>query len=222
MNEATTDQPKASTDSNAEITTGQVVISMLVGLHIVFLLACVFSGNADSQLVRRLASTAAPHCAIGLRTNYAPDFHLSQSMDFEDDHHFEVVVGNEVVAKFPSAQTNETGSREGFRYQRFRKMARQAAKALVSEDDATLSELVRGIGEYVNSRDGTERMVIRLVAFRPYDWREEPPQALADSLDPVFYEELYAADVWLARSGDISVHKRVPPAEAAPPVGSSK
>ena len=99
-------------------------------------------------------------------------------------------------------------------------MARQAAQAYLNEDDVTLSEMSRGIGEFVATRENDKRMIVGLVAYRPYDWRDEAPQPLSDSLDPAFYEELYSADVWRARSGDISVHKRVPAAEAAPPIGS--
>ncbi len=193
---------------------------MAIGLHLIFLFAVIFGNSAESELVSRLAGAAVPHSIIGLRTDYPPEFRLSHSMDYEDDHHFEVLVDGKVTHRFPSAGSNQTGIREGFRYQRFRQMARRAARAFINEDDVTLSELARGIGEQVSANSKTDRMVVRLVAFRPYDWRTEAPQPLAESLDPVYYERLYSADVWRARSGAISVHKRVPAAEAAPPIRS--
>ena len=205
-----------------ELSGVQVVVSSMIVLHIVFLVACVFSGSAESQLVSRLAGAAIPHSILGLHTDFPPAYRLSHSMDFEDDHHFEVIVDGKVTHRFPSAATAETGIREGYRYQRFRQMARRAARAVINEDDVTLSELSRGIGEFVSERSDTDRMVVQLVAFRPYDWRTEAPQPLSSSLDPAYYDSLYSADVWRAKSGAISVHKRVPAAEAAPPVGANR
>lgn len=190
---------------------------MLVGLHLIFLFAAIFSHTAESQLMSRLASAAIPHSVVGLQTDFIPEFGLSQAMDFEDDHHFEVVVDGKITHRFPSAATNDTGVREGFRYQRFRQTARRAARALSIEDDVTLAELARGVGEYAIRQGDANRVVVRLVAFAPYDWRDEPPRPLSDSLDNVYYESLYSADVWQTRSGSIGIHKRVPAAEAAPP-----
>ena len=167
----------------------------------------------------RLAGSAIPHSMLGLRSDYVPEFRLSHSMDYEDDHHLQVLVNGEVTHRFPSADSNNTGIREGFRYQRFKQLARRAARAHINEDDVTLSEIVRGIGEYIERDSGHQRMVVRLVAFRPYDWRDDAVVPLSESLDPVYYESLYSADVWRAKSGQISVHKQVPVPEAAPPVG---
>ena len=190
---------------------------MLVGLHFIFLFAAIFSHSAESQLMSRLAASAIPHSVVGLQTDFAPEFGLSQAMDFEDDHHFEVVVDGNITHRFPSAGTNDTGAREGFRYQRFRQMARRAARAISVEDDITLAELARGIGEYAITQGDAKRVVVRLVAFAPYDWRDQAPQPLSESLDSIYYESLYSADVWRTRSGSIGIHKRVPAAEAAPP-----
>ena len=209
--------PTVSGSPNDDTSTVQVVVSMLVGLHLIFLFASVLSHSAGSELVSRLSAAAIPHSVVGLQTDFIPEFGLSQAMDFEDDHHFEVLVDGNVTHQFPSASSNETGIREGFRYQRFRQMARRAARAISVEDDVTLAELARGIGEYAIKQGDAKRVVVRLVAFAPYDWRDQAPRPLSESLDNIYYESLYSADVWRTRSGSIGIHKRVPAAEAAPP-----
>jgi hypothetical protein len=217
VNESILTNPSERT--TRETSTLQLVVSFVIGMYLIFLLASLLLNQAGSQLISRLATAGIPLSIVGLQTDFPLEFHFSQAMNFDDDHHFEVIIKDEVVRRYPSATTNETGIREGFRYDRFHRLAHQAAISVTEEDDATLSEMARGIGEFAASQGVGERMVVRLVGHTPYDWRQQPPQPLAESLDPEFYSTIYEADVWRAESGSMNVHKRVVAAEAAPPLG---
>lgn len=197
--------------------TSQVIVSFAIALYLIFLFASLLLNQAGSQLISRLARAAVPLSVLGLQTDFPLEFHFSQAMNFEDDHHFEVVVDGEVVQQYPSARTSDTGLPHGFRYQRFRRLAHQAAISVTEEDDVTLSEMARGIGEYAASQGAGDRLLVRLVGHIPYDWRQGPHRSLKQSLDSQHYVPIYEADVWRASSGGMNIHKRVPAAEASPP-----
>lgn len=192
------------------------LLSFFLLFHIFCITVSVFSNRLSSDLIRRIVGAVSLYTRVLNIDPIVPvEFHLTHAMANEDDHRFEIEFSPREPIRLPDTTDSDTGRQSGFQYRRFRDFARQAAFAASLEDDHAMAEYARCIGDFFLGEQN-ETLTVRLLAHQPMDWQEPVTRNLDDSLDPSYYQVIYQADVWRNKSGNTSVHKRVPRGEAAP------
>lgn len=190
-------------------------ISLVIVIHL-FCVGVVLSSNfAPSQLQESLVAILGPYTkTLHLDPNFVP-YHLT-SGEPTDRFHQWIVQGDGFALRFPDRQW-----RGGFPRNRLTMMAQVAAYYAENEMDEVPAELARGFARYAihgRQRPGSdERLVVRCLRYIG----DDDPAGVQDSLVSPGIHVVYEADVWVDQNGTLSVLKRSPAAEVAPPVPTS-
>jgi hypothetical protein len=194
--------------------------STLICFHVFCVCVGVFGNRIQSDLFTELARHTAVYAqTFQIFPVYPVPFHLTIALDQEDSHFFEIEMPEQTPVRLSEADSPPIRWNGGFRLDRYRRQGQSGARAASIEDDLALAEYARAIGAHFLAGSDVERMVVRLKAFRPPDWRAGATGLNRGVLaSESFYSQVYEADVWQDANGRTHVHKRVPRGESAPPV----
>ena len=191
-------------------------ISLVIVMHL-FCVAVMLSSNfAPSGLQERLVAVLAPYTkTLHLDPNFVP-YHLTTGEAQDRFHQWTVQSADGVIARFPDGQW-----RGGFPRQRLATMTQVAAFYADNEMDEVPAELARGLAHHAmqtneQSFGQQDRLVVRCLQYVG----DDDPSAV-EVFDTAGINVVYEADVWVDRQGRLSVLKRSPVAEVAPPTRRS-
>ncbi|MCP4190947.1 MAG: hypothetical protein GY768_10005 [Planctomycetaceae bacterium] len=190
------------------------IVSLLIIVHFICVLTVVMGNQYASELQIRMARVFGPYARLFyLDPQVMLGFHLTHAMEFEDDHFVEIQFkDSENRVRFPEPGSNWSGWRGGLRHHRWKMLARRLAMNVQSENDPYLAQVCEAVGRNLLGEDH-DRMVVTITRRMPI---ELGGITIADEGGPDAYEAIYEADVWMADSGQVMVHKKVDVGEAAP------
>ena len=187
----------------------RTTISLLLFMHLFCLGVVLSSSFLPSELQRRLVSVVAPYTkSLHLDPNFLP-FQLTNGEDgLTRLHQWQVVRDGVIVNRFPS-----DAMAGGFNRDRIDMYARVGAFYATDTDSEVPAAMARGIANYVFAeQESAQPVVVRCVRyFDDGDYETAP-------VDSPAYSVIYAADVWIAESGEINVLKQMDARRAAPPI----
>ena len=191
-------------------------ISLILVIHL-FCVAVMLSSNlAPSGLQARLVTVLAPYTkTLHLDPNFVP-YHLTTGEAQDRFHQWTVQSAGGDIVRYPDRQW-----RGGFPRKRLETMTQVAAFYADSEMDEVPAELARGLAHHTMQTNeqlfGPQvRLVVRCLQYVG----DDDPSAV-EVFDTAGINVVYEADVWVDRQGRLSVLKRSPVAETAPPVQRS-
>lgn len=187
----------------------RTTVSLLLFMHLFCLVVVLSSSFLPSELQRRLVSVVAPYTkSLHLDPNFLP-FQLTNGEDgLTRMHQWQVVRNGTITHRFPSQAVPG-----GFNRDRLDMYARVGAFYATDSDSEIPAAMARGIANHVlGQQDTAQPVVVRCVRyFDDGDYATTP-------LDSPAMSVIYAADVWIAESGEINLLKQLDPRRAAPPI----
>lgn len=209
-----TDARTAPSPPKAISSQARSIVSLLIIVHLICVLTVLMGNQYASELQVRMARVFGPYTRLlYLDPQVIMGFHLTHAMEFEDDHFVEVQFKDtDDSLRYPEPDSRWSGWRGGLRHHRWKMLTRRLAMNVESENDPYLAQVCQAIGRNLLEED-RDRMVIKITRRLPLEFRGI---SVADEGGPDAYETVYEADVWLAGSGQVMVHKKVDAGEAAP------
>ncbi|MDG2384062.1 MAG: hypothetical protein P8N76_20485 [Pirellulaceae bacterium] len=190
------------------------IVSLLIIVHFICVLTVVMGNQYASELQIRMARVFGPYSRFFyLDPQVISGFHLTHAMEFEDDHFVEIQFkDSKSKVRYPEPGSDWSGWRGGLRHHRWKMLTRRLAMNVQSENDPYLAQVCQAVGRNL-LREDRDRMVVTITRRMPI---ELGGVTIADEGGPNAYETIYEADVWVADSGQVMVHKKVDAGEAAP------
>ena len=210
-------QEKGPTDDDAQpselLRTG---VSLVIVIHLFCVLVVLSSNFSPSSLQERLVSILALYTkTLHLDPNFVP-YHLTEGEGESRLHQWLVRAPDGKTYRFPDREW-----RGGFPHERMDMLARVAAFYAEAEMDEVPAEFARGIAGFVISQSQADGHHGGQALVRCVQYVGDGTPAERDALDDTGVNVVYEATVWHDSDGRLSVLKRSPEAEVAPPVSSN-
>ena len=189
----------------------RTVASLMLFIHL-FCVAVVLSSNfIPSPLQQKLVAVVSPYTkSLHLDPNFVPFQLTSGDEGFGQLHQWQVIENGKIIHQFPHLQ-----HKAGFQRLRHDMYARVGGYYGIDDalDDEVPAAMANALAKYVftNRQGDGNRLLLRCVRY------VEDPDSVSDK-DNV--TNMYEADVWLTKSGQVNLLKRTEARRSAPPVGT--
>lgn len=195
------------------------VLSLALFIHLFIVALCLSASYTPSSLQQRLGSIFRPYTELLHLRIQGEALYLTHATQLDVDHRLEVLPAGADPAVTDSWQSIARGSRGGERYTRYQRLA--DAMAYFQEDEEVTATIAAGVARnYAAQGEPIDQIRCRQHKLQSWDAIDSTVAGVRDPNDPMYFADIYEANVLTIAPDRIRIVKRSDPAlESAPTRG---